>query len=353
MNRLSKYRTELYGFSILWIMIFHGNAICDVVYFHRFPVLKVVDRLIGWGNMGVEVFILLAGIGAYYSFTANSDILSFYKKRAKRIYLPIMLICWPYWIWQLATGAINVKKFLMDISLMKFWITGDQQIWFVSAIVVFYLLYPLIHKLFSWRGFGVEENSDGAAAGIRKFSRLIELLVIIFMFIFCVYKFLPNYYKLVEIGLNRLPIFVLGVWLGPIVRNNSDQKLESIPFLFLITLFGFYLLWIKETKGIYKRQLYELMGTPLTIILALIADKAGKIIKAIFRFFGQMSLECYLAHIIIIRLNKAGFFFPYSAGGAKKYLILMCISIAVAYAAFLIQKLLKHSNPAAGSAVKA
>ena len=55
MNRLSKYRTELYGFSILWIMIFHGNAICDVVYFHRFPVLKVVDRLIGWGNMGVEV----------------------------------------------------------------------------------------------------------------------------------------------------------------------------------------------------------------------------------------------------------------------------------------------------------
>ena len=147
MNRLSKYRTELYGFSILWIMIFHGDAICDVTYFHRFPALHFVDRFIGWGNMGVEIFILLAGISAYYSFSKDSNALSFYRKRAKRIYIPILLICWPYWIWQLATGAINLKKFALDITLLKFWVTGDQQIWFVSAIVVFYALYPLIHRL--------------------------------------------------------------------------------------------------------------------------------------------------------------------------------------------------------------
>ena len=324
-------------------MIFHGNALCNVNYFHRFPVLMFLDQFISWGNMGVEIFLLLAGISSYYSFSSDPNELSYYKKRAKRIYLPVLLICLPYWIWQFVNKAISVKTFLLDISLMRFWVTGNQQIWFVSAIAVFYTLYPLIQKMFERAGlFTYKEGTAGD--GIQKMSCLIELIIVVLGFIFCIYSFSPEYYKLVEIGLNRLPIFILGVWLGPIVKYSNDSKIKSVLMLFLVLTFGFYLLWLKVPQGIYKRWLYEIMGTPLTILSALAIERAGKIIRAGLRFFGQMSLELYLAHIVIINLNKAGLFFPYSPSGAKKYLILMCISVAVACAAYYIQLSLKHTG---------
>ena len=342
MNLLSKYRTELYGFSILWIMIFHGNAICHVDYFHRFPALAFLDRAIAWGNIGVEVFILLAGISAYYSFSKDPNILSFYKKRAKRLYFPVLIICWPYWIWQLLSGAIGIKQFFLDILLVKFWVTGDQQIWFVSTIAMLYLLYPVIHLFFEKKNYWTDGHDGDSSVGIARMSKAIELLAVILALIFLMYKCVPEYYKLVEIGLNRIPIFIMGVWLGPLVKNNTDIDPGSILYLLLITLFGIYLLWIRESKGIYRRWHYELMGTPLTILLSFGMQKAGRYIRLFFSFFGRMSLELYLAHIIAIRLNRAGFFFPYVEGAAKNYIVLLCIAVLAAWAAFVIESFLKR-----------
>ena len=80
----------------------------------------------------------------------------------------------------------------------------------------------------------------------------------------------------------------------------------------------------------------------MTILLACGMEYVGKAVQAVLRFFGRMSLECYLAHIVVIRLNKAGFFFPYSEGGAKKYLVLLCIAVIVAFIAYAIQQLIKQ-----------
>ena len=58
---LSRYRPELMGVAMLWVMLFHAYE------FHfGIPVLDAVKAL-GFG--GVDVFILLSGMGLYVSLS--------------------------------------------------------------------------------------------------------------------------------------------------------------------------------------------------------------------------------------------------------------------------------------------
>lgn len=86
---LSKYRNELYGISILWIILFHG------LQFKNFSLsneLKILDGIIKHGNCGVEIFLFLTGISLYYSLKSHDNLRIFYINRLKRIFLPLLII---------------------------------------------------------------------------------------------------------------------------------------------------------------------------------------------------------------------------------------------------------------------
>lgn len=91
MDLVSRYRGEIYGFLILWIMLFHG-CILDVYFFSDVPVLKYAGIFINHGNAGVESFLLLSGISLYYSFQRNRDIGQYVQKRFLKVYLPVLII---------------------------------------------------------------------------------------------------------------------------------------------------------------------------------------------------------------------------------------------------------------------
>ena len=61
LSQLSAYRNEIYGASILWIMLFHGYLV-EVEYFKNVPVLKYLGFFLDCGNMGVEIFLFMSGI---------------------------------------------------------------------------------------------------------------------------------------------------------------------------------------------------------------------------------------------------------------------------------------------------
>lgn len=59
LGALSSERQAIMGFSILWIMFFHSSCDCS-----NFPVIAIIKQ---FGNLGVDIFLLLSGIGLYYS----------------------------------------------------------------------------------------------------------------------------------------------------------------------------------------------------------------------------------------------------------------------------------------------
>lgn len=48
---ISVYKNEIYGISILWIMLFHGIVILGLDYSKSFELLRPVQMLMKYGNM--------------------------------------------------------------------------------------------------------------------------------------------------------------------------------------------------------------------------------------------------------------------------------------------------------------
>lgn len=62
---LSKYRTQLMGLAMLLILIFHTGI--DV------KSVNVIRSIKDIGDVGVDIFLLLSGIGLYFSYSKNND----------------------------------------------------------------------------------------------------------------------------------------------------------------------------------------------------------------------------------------------------------------------------------------
>ena len=58
LESLSDYRKELMGFAAIWVALMHS-------FNQLFPNLKipVVSKALAYGNLGVEIFLILSGLG--------------------------------------------------------------------------------------------------------------------------------------------------------------------------------------------------------------------------------------------------------------------------------------------------
>ena len=122
MYKLSKYRTELMGFAILWIFLFHSN-----IYIPEFLAPFKFVKAIGYS--GVDIFFLLSGLGLSFSISKNTSLVQFYKKRLKRI-IPTFWVCLFFIslknIW---VGKFHIKTFLLSIVGLDFLILQNTETW--------------------------------------------------------------------------------------------------------------------------------------------------------------------------------------------------------------------------------
>ena len=94
LNFISKYRSVIFGISIISIILFHY---CED-YISAFQKGNVDSNLIIFGyykgisSIGVEVFLFLSGLGLFYSMSNNSNLIRFYEKRVKRLIIPYAIV---------------------------------------------------------------------------------------------------------------------------------------------------------------------------------------------------------------------------------------------------------------------
>lgn len=327
-NILSQYRNEIYGLCILWIMLFHGY-LSDVYYFENVPVLKYFGLYLEYGNMGVEVFLLLSGICLYFSYIKNPSPIRFIKKRLARLFPPVIVISGSYWMWCWFRGEMKLRRVLFSVSTLKFWFTGDGRIWFVSLILLCYMLYPYIY------GYIFEKEN-------RTFLRTLVMIGIVVALTVLIMLNEKESYNKIEIAITRLPAFIVGCWMGKLVYEKKEiSRWWWIGFLLLAVFSIIFLDKGQVLHGLYKRYFYLVGGIPTAFIFAALAAHAGSVIRKILSFFGNISLELYLSHLMIRGLYASGYLFTYEPGNAKKYLLVLGISVAVAYIGYQAEELLR------------
>ena len=79
---VSRYRGELMGAAMLFIILFHVPLARSNEFF----------GLRRCGNVGVDMFLFLSGIGLWFSWVKNQDVWKFYKRRLLRIYRTNLLV---------------------------------------------------------------------------------------------------------------------------------------------------------------------------------------------------------------------------------------------------------------------
>lgn len=285
-NLLSKYRGQLCGISILWVMLFHLTEIKK----NKLPyVLQDLYGFLVHGNLGVEIFLFLSGMGLFYSLKNSNDITEFYNKRVKKILLPYLLISGTYFFINNILVSNNVTLFLKNITMYSFWAEGNRAVWFICIIVPLYIVYPFLHKYIF----------EDKKALLWLFLIILLLYVGIYLLKVCDLKA----YVKIEIALTRIPVFLSGCYFGKLSYENKELGIwEKVLILFLLIM-GLYAFDHKNFSLLTWKLMripYFILGIvfPWFFIILLEFINSNRLNKMLC-YMGGISLELYLSHVAL------------------------------------------------------
>lgn len=211
--------------------------------------------------VGVDIFFFLS---AYSLADKEIKLSSFLKNRFLTIYLEFVvfaIISFFYKGWKIQK-LINV---LLGIDLIKN--GGGSFLWFIPAIMIFYVLYPLFIK---W-------NND------KK-----EIIVLVGYAVIAVLISVCTKNKNLFIVINRIPIIIIAYYLK--TRKIKFNKLQS-ALMMVVGVILLYFFYFKKRVDVPIVQLYYVLAIPLVLGIIYFFDdvKSNKVIDLI----GNASLEIY------------------------------------------------------------
>lgn len=297
---INKNRKFLFGIATLWIAWFHSYDLIFTV--NEKITFMNLGNLLSWilyiGNCGVDIFLLLSGAGLYFSFSKNPDLPSFWRKRLLRV-LPSSVIA--AFIISCFIGSSNIWIFLARISFLDFYLCKTQApiFWYVSAILLFYLLFPLFYRIIEkYRCLGL--------------TLIIFISVIITMIVFFAF---PEMFNRWEALLARIPVFATGIVLGQVIEKNikiSNVKVLLICLIGVIYFFGMMITInaLPEEFLFFRHYLYLPFSVLLVIIIPFVRShiEVAFIVKPL-EFLGIYSLQVYLIHPNIYEIMYGRFRF--------------------------------------------
>lgn len=283
---LSKYRNQIYGLSIIWIVIYHIYEFC----IHKMNFSWISTLVFYNGYIGVDVFLFLSGISLYFSLAKKNlkrkVIFDFYKKRFCKILKVYIFFCIPFLVCRDLLVGNDSVRFLKQVFFLDDHVSS---FWFIAIIMLCYLIYPML--------FYIIKNSK------LYIIKIIILLYIVFLVIMNHYA--HEYYMMYEVLLSRIPVFLLGTLYAEKVYNDCRIKLSEIstyilmiflrgPAVFALSMFQ----PLNEITVIVDRLFLGLMGVGVVFIFLIFTQIfEGSIVDRIVSFLGIFTLEIYVFHI--------------------------------------------------------
>lgn len=316
-TKLSDVRGELFGFSILTIILFHYCEDAEKAGFGGAAKALTTIYNLALGSSGVEIFLFLSGMGLFYSFSGNPRLRDFFRKRLTRVLPAYLVFGGAGWL----TLDILLRKtgwlpFLLDFSTVSFWTEGRRLVWYISLILILYFLFPLLYRI--------------VAIPDRRIAGTLTVALTAAVTAGCLaLRFLsPDVYDHIEIALWRVLPFLLGAWYGRTARRGEGFTAQAV-ILCIMGVAGMALAAVTKWRpeflcGIFSLRLGTLFYPFVVMFIAAgVLSKCGG--SRFLRFVGAISLELYLSHVMIRAImNEVGLKTCYP----QNYLL--CIALAAA-----------------------
>ena len=280
LNNLSHYRTHLMGVAALMIIICHAPASGVLMPWW-------LRRIFGFGNFGVDIFLFLSGLGCSYSLAklnvgnlALGGAIAWYKRRLYRVFVPYLIIYFPYCLLFYLLGKYTVCDCLLCLSTLEYWFF-HRGAWFISLIIVLYMLSPLMFCMLS---------------GKRKYLMAIILIVLLTVLSNLQIVEPDNKSVLYNIqsAFSRVPCFILGL---TVAQDCKDKKAIPIQWLILLAIVGIFIRISLDISSGLEWTLVPLLLCIINVVVKILGNIRW--IDRFLKFTGGISLESYLTNITI------------------------------------------------------
>ena len=316
---VSRYRGALMGAAILFIILFHVPLARSDMFF----------GLRRCGNIGVDMFLFLSGIGLWYAWVKNPSVGHFYKRRLLRIFPTWLVISSVYYLQRFNWQTGDYLDLLLDITVnWGFWLNDELTFWYVPAIMMLYLWAPLYMKL-------VQHDPV-----YRWLPVLMVCWCVIVQWVVPVHQAVGH----IEIFWSRVPIFFIGINCGEWVRREqrigaSGRWLVWITFLMTAAA----CIWLEQERhGRFPLFAERMVYIPLTVtLILLLCDLCRSLPQWSLRvlvFLGGLSLEIYLIHNHFMMQ----YLIPYHLGYWPTMLLTTLLTLPLAWA---LQQIIKRLLP--------
>lgn len=261
---ISTYRSEMMGWSIVWIMMLHFS----------FYSLKPLGFVAQYGYAGVEIFMFVSGFGLFYSLDKAPRFREFYLKRLIRIFPAYYIVGVFASIWVFHDTILH---YLFRYTTIGFWTGGLYYEWYVPSIMLLYLLAPFLKQI------GVKGQSALAVGFlVASFFLLGRDDLVDGVHFFFVY---------------RVPAFLFGMICAQWHKNNASMK-----WFLCIALVGIpFFIWLyPKFHQVYIYKYYSVLFLmPVFIIVLIVISKYIKVLNPLMRIIGSASLEIYLVQNVM------------------------------------------------------
>lgn len=265
-----KNKKTIMAFAALQILIFHLWINISSSEIENF--IKQISYI------GVDIFFFLSGYSLYRSDTGNY--FQFISNRFRNVYNKFILFALVA-AWVNKWDMVYALKVIFGIDLIQN--GGKAFLWFLPAIMLFYLIVPL-YKKFDAR------------------NRMVAILTLGVLWLLIALLFTYGITSVpIAIWWNRVPIFFMGYYLAGFHANRkiTGHRASYIAGFALIAAADVILAYryaykVKLNQPI--EDMFYILVIPLAIGIALLISmiKENKLIRAI----GSSSLELYAMQMI-------------------------------------------------------
>lgn len=270
--------------SIVWLRAFCVVSIllCHITQTHHSPYVVMTSQIF---NIGVNIFIIISGF-LFGIQGVNKPYWKWLLKRARRIFVPYWLFLVLYWtVCSVTNYRSTLIQWIMTIpglQFFSFYPTGAEHTWFITAILLCYLVTPLFARL-------VEIIPEKKQMVLPIILSIIPALICgipnapIFaaVFHYCIAFMLGKYWHRIKLG-KPTAFYALAVVVGAFLLRFVARMYLDGTILY---------------SGIIAQYTHYLAGFGILILFFCVFDRRPwKIIRTV----NDQSFEIYLYHYMFL-----------------------------------------------------